>query len=95
MLHYDESGPEPELHRLYLHPQAIGTGAGSALISALHDCLARGECYALLVAASNARAIAVYERDRFRCAAVPRLHRGAPARMIRRRAESIASVRPA
>lgn len=29
-LHYDELGPEPELHRIYLRPAAIGTGAGSA-----------------------------------------------------------------
>lgn len=61
-LHYDELGPEPELHRLYLRPEAIGTGAGSALIRALHESLGSAGSYVLLVAAVNARAIAFYRR---------------------------------
>ena len=59
-LHYDELGPEPELHRLYLRPDAIGTGAGSALMRGLHDRLPAGQQYVLMVAASNTRAIAFY-----------------------------------
>ena len=65
-LHYDELGPEPELHRLYLRPQAISTGAGSALMQALHDSLAPDRCYVLLVAAVNTRAISFYERHGLR-----------------------------
>ena len=54
-LHYDERGPEPELHRIYLHPDAISTGGGSALMTGKGG-------YVLLVAANNARAIAFYRR---------------------------------
>ena len=61
-LHYDERGPEPELHRIYLLPQAIGTGGGSALMTALHDSLPAHAAYVLLVAANNDRAIAFYRR---------------------------------
>ena len=61
-LHYDECGPEPELHRIYLRPEAIGTGAGSALMTALHESLPAGTRYVLLVAANNDRAIAFYRR---------------------------------
>lgn len=60
-LHYDELGPEPELHRIYLRPDTIGTGAGSALMRGLHETLAPGKRYVLLVAANNVRAIAFYE----------------------------------
>jgi ribosomal protein S18 acetylase RimI-like enzyme len=61
-LHYDEQGPEPELHRIYLHPDAIGTGAGSTLMNALHDSLPAEHRYVLLVAAANTTAIAFYRR---------------------------------
>lgn len=61
-LHYDECGPEPELHRIYLRPEAIRSGAGSALMAALHDSLPAGTRYVLLVAANNDRAIAFYRR---------------------------------
>lgn len=61
-LHYDELGPEPELHRIYLRPAAIGTGAGSALMRALHESLALDRRYVLLVAATNDRAVAFYRR---------------------------------
>jgi ribosomal protein S18 acetylase RimI-like enzyme len=61
-LHYDELGPEPELHRIYLRPDAVSAGAGSALMRALHDTLAPDKSYVLLVAAGNTRAIAFYER---------------------------------
>ena len=61
-LHYDECGPEPELHRIYLRPEAIRSGAGSALMAALHDSLPADTRYVLLVAANNDRAIAFYRR---------------------------------
>ena len=61
-LHYDEAGPEPELHRIYLEPEAIGSGAGSALMNALHASLPPSSPYVLLVAVVNSRAIAFYER---------------------------------
>lgn len=61
-LHYDELGPEPELHRIYLRPDAISAGAGSALMRALHGTLAPDKSYVLLVAAGNTRAIAFYQR---------------------------------
>ena len=61
-LHYDECGPEPELHRIYLRPEAISTGGGSALMEALHGSLPPGKQYVLLVAANNDRAIAFYRR---------------------------------
>ena len=61
-LHYDELGPEPELHRIYLRPDAISAGAGSTLMRALHDILAPDKSYVLLVAAANTRAIAFYQR---------------------------------
>lgn len=61
-LHYDERGSEPELHRIYLHPDVIGTGAGSTLMYALHDSLPATTRYVLLVAAANANAIAFYRR---------------------------------
>lgn len=61
-LHYDELGPEPELHRIYLHPAAIGVGAGSTLMDALHDSLPAGKRYVLLVAADNTSAVEFYQR---------------------------------
>ncbi len=61
-LHYDELGPEPELHRIYLHPDAIGVGAGSTLMDALHESLPAGKRYVLLVAADNTGAIGFYRR---------------------------------
>lgn len=61
-LHYDERGPEPELHRIYLRPSAIGTGAGSALMTSLHRSLHPRQGYVLLVATANIRAVAFYRR---------------------------------
>lgn len=61
-LHYDERGSEPELHRIYLHPDAIGIGAGSTLMYALHDSLPANARYVLLVAAANISAIGFYRR---------------------------------
>lgn len=61
-LHYDERGPEPELHRIYLHPDSIGVGAGTALMDALHETLPPDKRYVLLVAAANTGAIAFYRR---------------------------------
>jgi ribosomal protein S18 acetylase RimI-like enzyme len=61
-LHYDERGPEPELHRIYLRPDAIGSGVGTNLIEALHASLPAEAQYVLLVVTQNARAIAFYQR---------------------------------
>lgn len=61
-LDYDEFGPEPELHRIYLSPEAIGTGAGSALMNALHGDLPDRAGYVLLVAGENTRAVEFYRR---------------------------------
>lgn len=61
-LDYDERGPEPELHRIYLRPQVIGTGVGTLLIEALHESLPADTAYVLLVLAGNTRAIAFYRR---------------------------------
>ena len=61
-LHYDELGPEPELHRIYLRPEAIGSGVGTVLMDALHTNLPAGAGYILLVVADNAPAIAFYRR---------------------------------
>lgn len=60
-LHYDERGPEPELHRIYLRPDAIGSGVGTNLIEALHARLPAEAHYVLLVVTHNARAIAFYQ----------------------------------
>ena len=61
-LHYDERGPEPELHRIYLRPNAIESGVGTELMNALHASLVPGARYILMVIAENARAITFYRR---------------------------------
>jgi ribosomal protein S18 acetylase RimI-like enzyme len=61
-LHYDCHGPEPELHRIYVDPEQKGNGIGSALMRELHQRLAPGASYVLLVLASNTHAIAFYRR---------------------------------
>jgi len=64
-LHYDAAGGQPELHRIYAAPDAIGKGVGSALIGELHHRLAPGTSYVLMVAADNDRAVRFYERHGF------------------------------
>jgi ribosomal protein S18 acetylase RimI-like enzyme len=61
-LHYDCDGPEPELHRIYVDPEQKGNGIGSALMRELHQRLAPGASYVLLVLASNTPAIEFYRR---------------------------------
>ena len=61
-LDYDERGPEPELHRIYLRPDVIGCGVGTLLVDALHESLPADAAYVLLVLAGNTRAIAFYRR---------------------------------
>lgn len=57
--------PEPELHRIYVDPAATGGGIGSRLLEALHERLARGSSYVLMVAADNSGAVRFYERHGF------------------------------
>jgi len=61
-LHYDCEGAEPELHRIYVDPDAKRGGIGSALMRDLHARLPPGGQYILLVAAANTDAQAFYER---------------------------------
>ena len=61
-LHYDSFGEEPELHRIYLDPEAKSRGVGSALIRELHDRLGPDASYVLMVAAVNETARRFYER---------------------------------
>lgn len=61
-LHYDDLGSEPELHRIYLQPDAIGSGVGTVLMDALHANLPAGAGYILMVIADNEGAIAFYRR---------------------------------
>jgi ribosomal protein S18 acetylase RimI-like enzyme len=60
-LHYDSEGAEPELHRLYVHPDRKRGGVGRALVDELHDRLGPGAEYVLLVAEANTDAQAFYE----------------------------------
>jgi ribosomal protein S18 acetylase RimI-like enzyme len=57
---------DAELHRIYLHADAIGSGAGHALVEELHARLGPGTSYELMVAAANERAIRFYERHGLR-----------------------------
>lgn len=61
-LHYDEFGPEPELHRLYLDPACLRRGVGSALMRELHSRIGTGASYVLMVVAANEPAVAFYRR---------------------------------
>lgn len=64
-VHYDTFGPEPELHRIYVDPDAIGGGIGTLLLRELHDRLLPGTSYILMVIASNTKAIRFYRRHGF------------------------------
>ena len=64
-LHYDCHGPDPELHRIYLEPALKRKGIGSALLRALHERLAPGTSYILMVIAANVPAVTFYERHGF------------------------------
>jgi GNAT superfamily N-acetyltransferase len=61
-LDYDERGPEPELHRLYVDADARGGGAGGALIDSLHEWLEPGHGYVLGVVEGNDAAQRFYLR---------------------------------
>ena len=61
-LHYDCVGHEPELHRIYVHPEQKRGGVGSALMREFHAWLDPGSSHILLVAAANADALAFYAR---------------------------------
>ncbi len=64
-LHYDSDSVEPELHRIYLEPALKRKGIGSALLSQLHERLATGASYILMVIAANAPAVNFYRRHGF------------------------------
>jgi ribosomal protein S18 acetylase RimI-like enzyme len=65
-LQYDEAGPEPELHRIYVAPNAQGSGVGGALMNVLHEHLASTATYVLVVVESNDAAVRFYQRHSLR-----------------------------
>jgi len=64
-LHYDCEGPDPELHRIYIEPALKRKGIGSALLHELHQRLAPGASYILMVVAANLPAVTFYQRHGF------------------------------
>lgn len=64
-LHFDDFGPEPELHRIYVDPDARRGGIGALLLNELHARLPPQVHYMLLVLEGNDRAIAFYQRHGF------------------------------
>ncbi|GAC1473339.1 MAG: hypothetical protein PVS2B1_04930 [Candidatus Dormibacteraceae bacterium] len=64
-LHYDCDGSDPELHRIYIEPALKRTGIGSALVRELHQRLAPGASYILMVIAANLPAVHFYQRHGF------------------------------
>ena len=65
-LHYVAAGVRgAELRRLYVDPDAVGAGVGSALLRELHRRLAPGSAYMLRVHPGNSRALAFYRRKGF------------------------------
>jgi ribosomal protein S18 acetylase RimI-like enzyme len=64
-LHYDNTGDEPELHRIYVTPHKKGTGIGTALLDALHTRLPYRASYRVTVAAANEPALRFYRRRGF------------------------------
>lgn len=64
-LHFDDFGPEPELHRIYVDPKVRRGGIGALLLSELHARLPPQMHYMLLVLEGNDRAIAFYQRNGF------------------------------
>jgi ribosomal protein S18 acetylase RimI-like enzyme len=61
-LHYDSNGADPELHRIYVEPELKRGGIGSAMMHELHQRLAPGATYILMVVADNRPAVAFYQR---------------------------------
>src|SRR5262245_1447350 len=61
-VHYDCEADEPELHRIYVDTSRKRGGIGSALMNQLHERLAPGSSYILLVAEANTDAQAFYAR---------------------------------
>jgi ribosomal protein S18 acetylase RimI-like enzyme len=64
-LHYDCEGANPELHRIYIEPALKRRGIGSALLLELHERLAAGSTYILMVVAANSPAVSFYRRHGF------------------------------
>lgn len=64
--HFGPGPRGPELYRIYAHPDAYGTGAGSALLAELHRRIEGSiESYVLDVHPDNARGRAFYDRNGF------------------------------
>jgi len=61
-LQYDERGPEPELHRIYVAGNRQGSGIGGHLMNELHQRLVPNSEYVLLVVEANRGAIRFYRR---------------------------------
>lgn len=64
-LHFDDFGPEPELHRIYVDPTVRRSGVGALLLTELHARLPTQLHYMLLVLEGNDRAITFYQRHGF------------------------------
>jgi ribosomal protein S18 acetylase RimI-like enzyme len=64
-LHYDCEGSDPELHRIYIDAALKRKGIGSALLRELHQRLAPGATYILMVIAANLPAVTFYQRHGF------------------------------
>ena len=64
-LHYDCEGSDPELHRIYIEAALKRIGIGSALLRELHERLAPGATYILMVVAANLPAVTFYQRHGF------------------------------
>lgn len=61
-LQYDEAGPEPELHRIYVAADVQGSGIGHELMNALHTRLRPTAAYVLVVVDGNDAAVRFYTR---------------------------------
>jgi ribosomal protein S18 acetylase RimI-like enzyme len=61
-LHFDDFGPEPELHRLYVDHRYRSGGIGARLMGELHRRIPTDLAYMLLVVSGNHRAVRFYER---------------------------------
>ena len=64
-LHYDCAGRDPELHRIYIEPELKRKGIGGALLRELHQRLAPGATYILMVVAANLPAVTFYRHHGF------------------------------